>query len=82
MRFQFLQNAILSHDAMPYSDVLSEINVVGTPESYQLLNVLDFTSDRKRMSVILRNTQTGIVRPISQTSSNRSLDHSLDEGCR
>ena len=37
--------------------------MVGTQEAYQLLNVLDFTSDRKRMSVILRNAQTGVVRP-------------------
>lgn len=33
------------------------VNALGTRESYEILNVLEFTSNRKRMSVIVRNAQ-------------------------
>jgi phospholipid-transporting ATPase len=32
-----------------------EIDALGTRERYEILNVLEFTSTRKRMSVIVRN---------------------------
>jgi len=32
-----------------------EIDALGTRERYEILNVLEFTSSRKRMSVIVRN---------------------------
>jgi phospholipid-transporting ATPase len=32
-----------------------EIDALGTREHYEVLNVLEFTSTRKRMSVIVRN---------------------------
>ena len=38
-----------------------DIEVMGQPESYLLLKVLDFNSTRKRMSVIVRNPQGQIV---------------------
>lgn len=38
-----------------------DIEVMGQPESYVLLKVLDFNSTRKRMSVIVRNPQGQIV---------------------
>jgi phospholipid-translocating ATPase len=38
-----------------------DIEVMGQPESYVLLNVLEFNSTRKRMSVIVRNPQGQIV---------------------
>ncbi|KAK7870454.1 hypothetical protein R5R35_000733 [Gryllus longicercus] len=34
-----------------------EINALGTRERYEILNVLEFTSARKRMSVIVRNSE-------------------------
>ena len=34
---------------------------MGVPEQYEILNVLEFTSDRKRMSVIAR-TPTGKIK--------------------
>ena len=33
-----------------------EIDALGTREHYEILNVLEFTSTRKRMSVIVRNS--------------------------
>lgn len=38
-----------------------DIEVMGQPESYVLLKVLDFNSTRKRMSVMVRNPQGQIV---------------------
>lgn len=38
-----------------------DIEVMGQPESYVLLKVLDFNSTRKRMSVIVRNPQGQII---------------------
>lgn len=33
------------------------VDVLGTKEKYEILNVLEFTSQRKRMSVIVRTPQ-------------------------
>lgn len=33
------------------------VDVLGTREKYEVLNVLEFTSDRKRMSVIVRTPE-------------------------
>ncbi|XP_072171022.1 probable phospholipid-transporting ATPase IA [Diadema setosum] len=38
-----------------------EIMVMGKQEKYEILNVLDFTSDRKRMSVIVRTSNGTIL---------------------
>ena len=36
-------------------------NFRGEKEEYQLLNILEFNSDRKRMSVVTRNLSTGTI---------------------
>lgn len=38
-----------------------EINALGVKETYEILNVIEFTSTRKRMSVIAR-TPTGEIK--------------------
>lgn len=42
------------------SDVIT-INVLGTEEQYKVIRVIEFTSDRKRMSVIVKNLETGKI---------------------
>lgn len=37
-----------------------EIDMLGTKERFEILNVLEFTSTRKRMSVIVRDSQQRI----------------------
>lgn len=37
-----------------------EINALGVKEKYEILNVLEFTSTRKRMSIICRDSQQRI----------------------
>lgn len=37
------------------------INVVGKEERYKVIRVVEFTSDRKRMSVVVKNEDTGKI---------------------
>ena len=42
------------------SDVIT-IEILGKEERYQIIRVLEFTSDRKRMSVIVKNLESGKI---------------------
>lgn len=37
----------------------AEVNFLGDTLEFEILNVLEFTSDRKRMSVVVRDLSTG-----------------------
>jgi hypothetical protein len=41
---------------------ITELSVFGNSEEYEWLHVLDFTSERKRMSVVVRDRNTGHLR--------------------
>ena len=38
-----------------------EVDVLGTRERYEILETLDFTSERRRMGIVLRNLDTDII---------------------
>jgi magnesium-transporting ATPase (P-type) len=46
------------------------VRVLGLEERWELLNILEFNSDRKRMSVILRDPTTGVVRLFCKGADN------------
>ena len=46
------------------------MRVLGLEERWELLNILEFNSDRKRMSVILRDPTTGVVRLFCKGADN------------
>ena len=47
-----------------------KINVLGETETYDYMRVLDFTSERKMMSVVMKNRETGVIRVFSKGASD------------
>lgn len=41
--------------------LIADINFNASPIRYEVLDVLEFTSDRKRMSVVVRDCQSGEI---------------------
>jgi magnesium-transporting ATPase (P-type) len=45
------------------------------PEYWRILDVLEFTSDRKRMSVIVKDGKTGKIRVITKGADSKVFDN-------
>ncbi|CAN6454371.1 unnamed protein product [Victoria cruziana] len=51
------------------------INFNGTVVQYEILDILEFTSDRKRMSVVTKNCQSGSIVLLSKGADEAILPH-------
>lgn len=68
------ENIILSPSCLIVISVVStEICFNGSKFKYELLDVLEFTSDRKRMSVVVKEGQTGKIFLLSKGADEAIL---------
>ena len=56
-----------------FSIVSTEISFNGSKFRYELLDILEFTSDRKRMSVVVKDGQTGKIHLLSKGADEAIL---------
>lgn len=56
------------------------ISVNGKEMTYERLNVLEFSSDRKRMSVILRDRETGQIKLYIKGADDMILSRLYNKG--
>ena len=59
--------------SIEFSSVSSEICFNGSKFRYELLDILEFTSDRKRMSVVVKEGQTGKILLLSKGADEALL---------
>ena len=56
-------------------DVIAEINFNGAIEHHEILDILEFTSDRKRMSVVVKDRGSGRIVLLSKGADEAILPH-------
>ena len=56
-----------------FSIVSTDISFNGSKFRYELLDILEFTSDRKRMSVVVKDGQTGKIHLLSKGADEAIL---------
>lgn len=57
------------------SSISSEICFNGSKFLYELLDILEFTSDRKKMSIVVKEGQTGKILLLSKGADEALLPH-------